>query len=97
MYVLYLLFNTFFIVCVCVCVCYLVSEGVILYWILCCQTDAAEQDEEEDEVGEDVVVDDLMAQNPESKRGSKRIIFESLVTKTSTNLAQSEHGEMGIK
>jgi len=48
------------------CVCYLVSEGVILDWVLCCQTDAAEQDEEEDEVCKDVVVDDLMAQNPES-------------------------------
>lgn len=34
--------------------------------VLCCQTDAAEQDEEEDEVGEDVVVDDLVARNPES-------------------------------
>lgn len=45
---------------------HLVSEGVVLDWILCCQTDAAEQDEEEDEVGEDVVVDDLVAQNPES-------------------------------
>lgn len=54
------------------CVCYLVSEGIILDWILCCQTDAAEQDEEEDEVGEDVVVDDLMAQNPESTKQSDR-------------------------
>ena len=53
-------------------VCYLVSEGLILDWILCCQTDAAEQDEEEDEVGEDVVVDDLMAQNPESTKQSDR-------------------------
>lgn len=44
---------------------HLISEGVVLNWILCCQTDAAEQDEEEDEVGEDVVVDDLVAQNPE--------------------------------
>lgn len=46
---------------------YLVSEGVIFDWVLCCQTNAAEQDEEEDEVGEDVMVDDLMAQNPESE------------------------------
>ena len=50
------------------CVCYLVSERVILDRVLCCQTNTAEQDEEEDEVGEDVVVDDLMAQNPEPKR-----------------------------
>lgn len=48
--------------------CYLVSERVILDRVLCCQTNTAEQDEEEDEVGEDVVVDDLMAQNPEPKR-----------------------------
>lgn len=48
--------------------CYLVSEGVILDWVLCCQTNAAEQDEEEDEVGEDVMVDDLMAHNPESEK-----------------------------
>lgn len=77
MYILYLHFITcfFFIVC------YLVSEGVILDWVLCCQTDAAEQDEEEDEVGKDVVVDDLMAQNSESKRESERIMFESLVLK----------------
>lgn len=54
------------------CVCYLVSKGVILDWILCCQTDAAEQDEEEDEVCEDVVVDDLMAQNPKSTKQSDR-------------------------
>lgn len=80
--VLYLPFNTcwgFF-------VCYLVSEGVILDRVLGCQTDAAEQDEEEDEVGEDVVVDDLMAQNPESKKQSERNIFESLVTKITGNL-----------
>lgn len=48
--------------------CYLVSGGVVFDWVLCCQTDAAEQDEEEDEVGEDVVVDDLVARNPESAK-----------------------------
>lgn len=47
---------------------YLVPERVALDRVLCRQTDAAEQDEEEDEVGEDVVVDDLMAQNPESMK-----------------------------
>lgn len=52
--------------------CDLVSEGVALDWVLCCQTDAAEQDEEEDEVGEDVVVDDLMARNPESETRKKQ-------------------------
>lgn len=52
-------------------VCYLVSEGVILDRVLCGQTDAAQQDEEEDEVGEDVVVDYLMAQNPESEKQSE--------------------------
>lgn len=67
-------------------VCYLVSEGVILDRVFCCQTDAAEQDEEEDEVGEDVVVDDLMAQNPESKKRSERNIFESFVTKITETL-----------
>lgn len=46
---------------------HLVPGGVVLDRVLRCQTDAAEQDEEEDEVGEDVVVDDLMAQNPESE------------------------------
>lgn len=51
---------------------YLVSEGVILDWVLCCQTDAAKQDEEEDEVGEDVMVDYLMARNPESKENKTR-------------------------
>lgn len=63
------------------CVCYLVSEGVVLDRVLCCQTDAAKQDEEEDEVGEDVVVDNLMAQNPESKKQSEKNIFESVVKK----------------
>lgn len=51
---------------------HLVSKGVALDWVLCCQTDAAEQDEEEDEVGEDVVVDDLMAKNPESRKNTGR-------------------------
>lgn len=52
--------------------CYLVSEGVVLDWVLCCQTNAAEQDEEEDEVGEDVMVDDLMTHNPESEKQCDR-------------------------
>lgn len=51
--------------------CHLVPEGVDLDGVLCCQADAAEQDEEEDEVGEDVVVDDLVAHNPEPE-GSER-------------------------
>lgn len=58
----------FVLVCV---MCNLVSEGVALDWVLCCQTNAAEQDEEEDEVGEDVVVDNLMAHNPESETRKK--------------------------
>lgn len=44
---------------------HLVPEGEILDGVLCRQADAAEQDEEEDEVGEDVVVDDLVAHDPE--------------------------------
>lgn len=51
---------------------YLVSKRIILHWVLCCQTDAAEQDEEEDEVGENVVVDDFMAQNPESRKQNQK-------------------------
>lgn len=58
---------------------YLVSEGVVLDRVLGCQADAAEQDEEEDEVGEDVVVDDLMAQNPESVGESERNELETLM------------------
>lgn len=63
--------------------CYLVSEGVVLDWVLCCQTNAAEQDEEEDEVGEDVMVDDLMAHNPESE--------ENNVTETKTETVWSSY------
>lgn len=47
--------------------CHLVPEGEILDGVLCRQADAAEQDEEEDEVGEDVVVDDFVAHDPESE------------------------------
>lgn len=53
--------------------CYLVSERVMLDWVLCCQTNAAEQNEEQDEVREDVMVDDLMAHNPESAKKKKAI------------------------
>lgn len=66
--------------------CHLVPEGVDLDGVLCCQTDAAEQDEEEDEVGEDVVVDDLVAHNPEPEgserhrgRRSEKIIFSKRI------------------
>ncbi|TNN65172.1 hypothetical protein EYF80_024579 [Liparis tanakae] len=37
------------------------KDRVVFDRVFCCQTDAAEQDEEEDEVCEDVVVDDLVA------------------------------------
>lgn len=54
------------------CARYPVSVGVVLDRVFCCQTDAAQQDEEEDEVGEDVVVDNLMAENPKSKKNTER-------------------------
>lgn len=39
----------------------MVPEGGVLDWVLSSQRDAAEQDEEEDQVGEDGVVDDSVA------------------------------------
>lgn len=48
--------------------CHLVPEGEILDGVLGREADAAEQDEEEDEVGEDVVVDDLVARDPEPEQ-----------------------------
>lgn len=40
---------------------YLVPEGEVSHGVLSCQGDAAEQDEKQDQVGEDVVVDNSMA------------------------------------
>lgn len=40
---------------------YVVPEGGVLHGVLGGQGDAAEQDEEEDQVGEDGVIDDAMA------------------------------------
>lgn len=44
----------------CCCETYVVPEGVGSDWILSCQRAAAEYDEDEDEVGEDVVVDEMV-------------------------------------
>ena len=56
--------------CVRVCVC-LVPNGNVPDRVLSRQGDAAQQDEEEDEVGEDVVVHNLMTQHPEPGGGER--------------------------
>lgn len=48
---------------------YVVPEGRVLHGVLGGQGDAAEQDEEEDEVGEDGVVDNAVALDAEPARG----------------------------
>lgn len=43
------------------CGAYLVPKGEVSHGILSCQGDAAEQDEKQDQVGENVVINDSMA------------------------------------
>lgn len=55
---------------------YMVPEGGVLHGVLGSQRDAAEQDEEEDQVGEDCVIDDAVTLEAEpvckEGRGKKR-------------------------
>lgn len=51
---------------------YMVPEGGVLHRVLGSQGDAAEQDEEEDEVGEDCVIDDTVALEAEPAGRERR-------------------------
>lgn len=55
---------------------YIVAEGVGSDGIFSCQRDAAKNDEDKDEIGEDVMVDQLVAPNTKAsgrREGSKLI------------------------
>lgn len=57
---------------------YLVPEGEVSHGVLSCQGDAAEQDEKQDQVGEDVVVNNSMAVDtkPETERKDMNLSLE---------------------
>lgn len=75
---------------------HLVSGRVVLDRVLCCQTDAAEQDEEEDEVGEDVMVDDLVARDPEPIKQRKKKGNESDVKTREARERSNIHPLVGV-
>lgn len=52
-------------------VAYLVPKGEVAHGVLSCQGDAAEQDEKQDQVGENVIIDDPMAVHTEPARDTR--------------------------
>lgn len=52
---------------------YLIPEWVTFYWVLCSQRDTTQQNEEQNKIGEDVVVDNPMTQNSKPKKVKKKV------------------------
>lgn len=52
---------------------YNIASREVAYWVLSSQRDGAEHDEDQDEVGEDLMVDQLMAEytKPTAERTTK--------------------------
>lgn len=50
----------------------MIPNGGVSDWVLRCQRDAAEQDEKQDQVGEDVMINNAMAVDPKPAKRKRR-------------------------
>lgn len=74
------------------CFTYDIASREVAYWVLSSQRDGAEHDEDQDEVGEDLMVDQLMAEYAKTRAESKTKQKKQRVREAQRERTYSESG-----